>query len=111
MVDSLGKLTVTTAGTLLRVTSGQTDPTARFVVHAVLFQAWRTNAGRIYVGKAGFSKTTGTGLLGTLAIPTNNTLPTFSMALTLAPAGIRLDDLWLDADTDGEGCSVSVIIT
>ena len=111
MIQALGKVTVVIPGTPVRVTAGQTDPAKRLSVHALLVQALSANTGKIYIGDATLNKTTLVGVYAVLPIPTINTLPTFGATLTLAPAGIQIQDLYLDAEVGGEGVLVTVLIT
>lgn len=111
MIQALGKVTVTTPGTPVALTINQTRPVARLAVHALLVQALSTNIGKLYLGTAALNKSTLAGVYAVLAIPTVNLIPTFSAALTLAPAGIQIQDMYLDADTAGEGVLVTVLVT
>ena len=118
MFQIIGPITVPAAGTPVRVTNsiatdahGLNPDPARFSCHAALFQARPSNTGKVYIGLATMSKSTLAGVAAVLAVPTANVIPSFSMALTLSPAGIDLSDLYLDADTNGEGILLSVLIT
>lgn len=111
MIRAYAKITVTVAGTPERVTKNETDPAAGQGCHGVLIQALKGNTGVVYIGNSGMSKGNQTGLLGMLAIPTSNTIPSWSAALTLAPAAIQLRDLYIDADVSGEGVIVSILVT
>lgn len=110
MVTPIANLTVAAAGTRVRLTSTQPDPSAPFPVHGVLIQARFSNTGKIYVGDSTLVGSTLTGILGQIAIPTANTIPSLSIALTLAPNAIDLAKLYLDAEVGGEGATISVLI-
>jgi hypothetical protein len=110
MIQALGKVTVPAAGTPVRSTANLTDPTRRYAVHGVLIQALTGNTGKVYIGTTGLNKSTLANVFAVLAIPTTNQLPTFSAALTLAPNAITLDDLYLDADINGEGVLVTALV-
>jgi hypothetical protein len=116
--QALGKIGVTVPGTLVRVTSvidldagGVRNSIDRFTCHAVLFQAWKANTGYVYVGLANMNKNSGEGVLAVLAVPTVNSIPAFSISLTMSPAGVNLSDIYLDADVAGEGPLVTLLIT
>ena len=109
MIVSLG-LIVPTPGTPLRVTNNQAAPADRYAVHGLLIQARPTNIGRIYVGLVGMNKAALAGLLGLLAVPTSNVLPSFSIALTLAPNAINAADIYVDSDNVADGVIVSALI-
>lgn len=108
---SLGRVTVTTAGTPKRATNGESDPSARYPAHAVLFQRdLNTETGNVYImDREDGDPSTGVGVVAILAIPTENILPSFSATITYAPAGLNLADLWIDSDVNGEGCQVSAM--
>ncbi len=108
---AVGRITVVTAGTPVRATSLETDPTARYPAHAFLFQRDdNTETGNVYImDREDGDPSTGVGVLAILAIPTENILPSFSATITYAPAGLNLADLWIDSDVNGEGCQVSAM--
>lgn len=119
MLQVLGPISVTTPGTPVRATQnvatidagGVTNDPTKFSCHAALFQAKKGNVGAVYVGLATLNKTTLAGVCGQLAIPTDNSIPAFSIALTLSPAGVDLSDLWIDADQAGDGVILTVLVT
>lgn len=111
MLQTLGRVLITTPGTPVRATANEADPAARFTCHGLLIQALPANTGRIYIGKAGMNKASHAGLHAILAIPTSNILPTFSVALTLAPAAVSVHDIFLDADVANDGVIITTLIT
>ena len=78
--------------------------------HALIIQTLRSNTGKIYIGLSGMQRTTLAQTLAVLPIPTDNLLPTFSIALTVAANAINVADLWLDADVNGEGVLISALV-
>lgn len=99
---ALGKVTVTTAGTPVRVTATATR------CQSIAVQAWPANAGKIWVGtSASMNKTTGEGILAIIAIP-DAVIPAASFSIPLSPAGLDASSLWIDADNNGEGCIVTI---
>lgn len=80
-------------------------------VYAILFQALPTNLGKIYIGTSTLNRGSFAGCAGLLAVPTVNILPSYGISLTLAPAGIDVDTLYLDADNSGEGALVTALVT
>jgi hypothetical protein len=100
---SLGKVTVTTAGNPVRVTATSTP------CQSISLQALSTNTGKIYVGNIqAMSKTTLVGVLGVIAVPTSNALPSASIS-QMSPAGLDASSFWLDADNSGEGVVVGLV--
>ena len=118
MIQIEGLIRIPVPGTLVRVSSLITqdahgvlnDPT-KFSCHACLIQAWHANTGKIFIGRADMVSATGVGVSTVLAIPTVNSIPAFSAALTLAPAGVDLSSLFLDAEVANEGVLVTVLVT
>jgi hypothetical protein len=110
MQESLGVVRVPLVGVPVRVTINKPVPTDRCAVHAILFQALPENTGRIYVGTANLNRVTKAGVLGTLAVPTANSIPTFSMALTISPNAILAQDIFIDGDANTDGVTIAVLI-
>lgn len=109
MLLPLGKLNPT-PGTPVRATANLPNPAAKYACHGILIQACKGNAGVAYVGDSTLVKGAQTGLLGELAIPTANTIPSWSAALTLAPNAIDASQVYVDVDTNGDGVIVSVLV-
>ena len=110
-IRSLGRVTVTTSGTPVRATLNETVPTARYPVHAMLFQRDDSSeSGNVYIGTSvDMNIVTMVGVIAVLAVPTANILASFSATITLAAAGLNLQNYFIDADNNGEGCIVSSI--
>lgn len=106
----IARITVAVPGTPVRATSTQAAPAEKFSCHGVLIQAMPFNTGRVYIGRSTMNKTALTDLFAVLAIPTDNTIPSFTAALTLAPNSVNLSDLYIDADVAAEGALVSVLV-
>lgn len=118
MIQVLGPVNVVTPGIPVRVTAnittdahGITNLPTKFSCHAALFQARKANTGKVYIGLPTMDRTTGAGVAAVLAIPTDNSIPAFSISLTLAPAGLDLSSLYLDADVAGEGALLTILVT
>lgn len=118
MLIVLGPISVAVPGTPIRATvhlppnvDGLHSNLARFTCHAALFQAKPGNLGKVYIGTADMVRATLAGVSAVLAIPTANSIPSYSISLTLAPAGIDLSELWVDADTAGEGALLTILVT
>jgi len=75
-----------------------------------MVEAKFNNGGKIYIGTASFSKTTGVGLLAVLAIPTANMIPTFSATISFMPNGLNLADYWIDSESGSDGALLSAVI-
>lgn len=107
---SLGFVTVTTAGTPVRCTINESDPTARVAAHSYLVEAKSTNTGAIYIGSASMNKSTGAGVYAVLPPPTLNIYPSFSSNIVEAAAGFNMNEVYLDADVNGEKALVSFVL-
>lgn len=111
--QSLGLVSVATAGTEVRATSTQSDPTARIGVQAVQFQVRPANTGLIYIGTADLDKSTGAGVLAVLPAPASATTGAFASASfseVNAPAGMNVADFYLDSTVNGDGVFVSYTV-
>lgn len=110
---TLGKVTVTTAGTIARATNGQSTPGARVSCQSFMVQALPANTGVIYVGNSAMVSSTGVGVMGIVPKPASNLtgpFPSISFAIVEAPNGINLADIWLDASVSGEGAIISYTV-
>lgn len=106
---SLGKVTVTTAGTPVRLTNNETTPAANYPCQSILVETWHDNSGKIWIyDRATGSKTTGVGVLAYLAAPTASTAPSAGVTSHSSPNGLNANEYWLDADSDGEAAAVSI---
>jgi hypothetical protein len=71
------------------------------------------NAGLIYVGTADMVVSSGVGVLAVLPKPTSATtgpFPSVTFSIVNAPAGINLNEIYLDAGTSGDKAYVSAAI-
>lgn len=106
---SLNRVTVTTAGTPVRLSA------TRQGCQTIFFQALQTNTGKIYIlDSASGNKTTGQGILATVPAPTlfggvATVLPWAAVTIPSAPAALSVERIWLDADNSGEGVQVSIV--
>jgi hypothetical protein len=99
MLTSLGKVTVSTPGTLVRATANVSSPTAKYLAHSIMIEAWPANVGKIYIcDSASANRSTGVGVVAILGVPTSSSIPTFTNTMTGAIAAINLEQLWIDAD-------------
>lgn len=106
---SLGKVTVVTAGVPVRLTTNRTDPAQPYKAHSLFVEQVTGNTGKLYVGvSSSMNKTTLVGVVAVIPAPAGS-LPFLDMSDELAPNGIAVSEMWLDADTSGEGALVSVI--
>jgi len=111
MWKSLGRVIVTVSGILAEATANLPVPGNRLGAHAVMFQQVKGNSGWIYIfDDPSGSKVTGAHLVASLAVPTANTCPSASVTIMYAPAALNAAMYWIDADNNGEGCQVSVIL-
>jgi hypothetical protein len=110
-----GKVVVVVAGVPVPVpvpaaVAGPLGAQGLTTVHAFVIQALAGNTGKIYIGLSTMVKSTLVGVLVVLPVPTANLIPTFSVSLTEAANALSLSDLWIDADTNGEGVTVSGVV-
>jgi hypothetical protein len=76
-----------------------------------MIEAWPTNAGKIYIcDRSNANKTTGVGIVAILGIPSANSIPTFTDTITGAYAGINLESIWIDAETNNDSVLVAAEI-
>lgn len=112
MIRSLGYVTVAAAGTPVRATANEADPTARMPAQAVSFQARPTNTGLIYIGdRQSMDPATGEGILAILAAPADATtgpFASYAASLPNVPAGINASGLWIDASINGQSVVVGM---
>lgn len=110
MMGSLGLVTVTAAGTPVRLTANRPTPTERLGAQSVRITPKPANAGVIYVGTSGMVVATGVGVLGAIPKPTSATtgpFDVFEIKQELLPAGLNLAELYLDAASNGDGAYVA----
>lgn len=107
-IRSLGKVTVTTGGTEVRATSNESSPTARLGCQSIFIQALAANTGDIYVGASGLDRTTLAGVYAILPASTASSYPSVCFELSNSPAGINANEIWIDAEVNGEGVLVSI---
>lgn len=90
------KVTVSTAGTLVQAATGSNT-------HRVKWMRLTTgaNTNNVYWGQAGFTKNS-TGCGGILPPSTSQTIEAFD-------AGFMLEELWFDADTNGNSVYLTVV--
>ena len=110
MIQSLGKVVVTTAGTPVQMTQNSTNQT-KVRCHSFMVEALSANSGKIYIGAKGMSKTTLAGVYAILPVPTANILPSFSATLTLVPDAFIPSTIYIDADVSGEGVLASIVVS
>lgn len=106
---ALGKVSVTTPGTPVRLTANRADPTARVACQTVLIQPLLGNTGSVYLGEQGMNKTTFAGVYAIVPTPAGG-FSNFALSIPLAPAAFDAAALFLDADTAAEGVLVTVLV-
>ncbi len=103
ITPTLVTVTVTTAGTRVRVT---TDATIK--PSAVYFEALGTNTGYIYIGGVLVSSTV---YFARLTIPSASNQPAWSIKAPevgrIGGAGIQLSDFYIDSSVNGEKVQVT----
>ena len=100
---SFGKVTVASAGTPVQATVNESVPGARVGVNSIFVQALAGNVGtNIYVGKSTMVKATLVGVY--FIVPKGGNA---YAVINLAPAGINMNELYIDADTNSDACLIS----
>ena len=107
MYRSLGVITNVAAGTIIRATSSQSDPTVRVAAHSVKFQQHVTNTGRIYIGPSTLVVSTETDILAVIPANAPGILPEYEFILHDVPIGFNAADFYIDVEVSGEKCYVS----
>ncbi len=105
-MQSLGKVTVTTAATAVQLTTSQNpNYTGKIRVTAV-----PANTGLIYVGVKGIVGSTGVGVLAIVGIPTaTGPVPFVDIEIPGAQGGVPASALWLDTSVNGSAAIVAVL--
>jgi hypothetical protein len=107
MIRSLGKITVPSPGTPIRLTANEVDSNKRLACHSMLIEALPGNTGKIYIGQnSSMNKTTLAFVIAILPVPTANLIASFSVTAYVA-AGFHADQLWIDVDVANEGVLAS----
>lgn len=102
----LGVITVVTPGTKVAIDTSTRNNCQSILLQA-LSNASHTNTGRVYVYVRNTSGTPAIARVATLAVPTTNTIPSFSVTIPDAPGGLTTLDYWIDADNAGDGVDAS----
>ena len=110
MIQAYAKITVPVPGTPVRVTSSEVLPDDPRGCHGILVQALPSNTGRVTLGRSDMNAAAFTGCFAFLAVPTVNTIPAFTAALTLAPGAIHLKDFYVDVAVANDGVIVTALI-
>lgn len=109
-LSSYGLVNVDASGTPVRATANASVPSARVAVQSFQVQAAPGNAGLIYIGTAAMVISTGVGVLAVLPKPTSATtgpFPSASFSIVNAPAGINLNEIYIDGSTTNDKAYVS----
>ena len=108
MLGTLGKKTVTTAGTIIQLTSGTLNVNGFFV------EALPGNTGYIYVGLSTLVASTLVGCLFIIGKPPATAgpgpIPFYFIQSNVSMAPLDLSTIYLDASVNGEGALISYII-
>ena len=112
MITVVGRINVPVGGTPVQVTAGFAALGIQLsTCHAALLQALHDNTGRIYIGLSTLNRTTRANCAAVLAAPSGAAIPSFGISNPLSPAGVDLAALYLDADTNGEGILLTMLVT
>lgn len=105
MFKVFGLVTVANSGTKVRLTNNETDPTAVYLVHSYLIAVKETNTGPIFIGNSSMDKSTGAGVIAVLPKPNISTIPRLEGTASYE----KLNEIWVDAEKDGDGVYVSCV--
>ena len=111
MITGIGILTVSSAGTKVRLTSGQTNADAHFGCHSVAIQVHEDNTANIYIGGKNMNVATGVDVWFCLVPPTvTNGVPlTCNIGMPSAPNAVDLKDIYIDAASNGQKVRVTAL--
>ena len=96
---ALGTITVAAPGTPVAIDTATRNNCQSILLQA-LSNASHTNTGRVYIFAQGVR-------VATLAIPSTNTIPSFSVTIPDAPGGLTTLEYTIDADDAGDGVDAS----
>jgi len=109
---SLGRITIATPGTVVRITVNEVDPTLHLGAHSLLVERDDPNdTGLIYIGRSeNMVRATLFDVIAILPVPTVGALPSISITLTPGHNALDMRDFYIDADvgTDSVLCSFLV---
>lgn len=96
---ALGEITVPVPGVPVAIDTASRNNCQSILLQA-LSNASHTNTGRVYIYAQGVR-------VATLAVPTTNTIPSYSVTIPDAPGGLTTLDYSIDADNAGDGVDAS----
>lgn len=98
--NALGVITVGTPGIRQAIDSTGSGKNCQSILLQALSNSSHTNTGRVYIYCKGTR-------VATLAVPTTNTIPSYSVTIPDAPGGLTTLDYTIDADIAGDGVDAS----
>lgn len=117
MWHSLGKVTVAASGTPVRITTNQSDATARIGCQTVFIQQVPGNSGALYICENSSANiTTGVGVLAVIPKPTLDgsgdavSIPCGAVTIPYAAAPLNAADFYIDADNNGDAAYCSYVV-
>jgi hypothetical protein len=108
MIQSLGKLSVV-PGSPKKLTDNQANPNTHLAAGSVMIQTLSSSTGKVYIGLSNMDKTTGTGVIAVLPIPSANSIPAFAAGNPTAQAGINANEIFIDGDSTSDGVIASIV--
>jgi hypothetical protein len=104
-VISLGKITVTTAGTPVRATATST------LAYKIIVEPLVGNTGKSYVGTSALTVSTGAGLIKTfLPVATNGFNDIWEICAEDGGNALDVSAFWFDVQTSGQGVTLSYVL-
>jgi hypothetical protein len=104
-VISLGKITVSSAGTPVQASS------TSILAHKVIIEPLSTNSGKSYVGTSAITVSSGAGLIKTfLAVAASGINDQLVISAGDQGNSIDVSQFWFDVATNGQGFIVSYVL-
>ena len=108
MQKSLGKITVSTPGIPVRITSNLSDPVAPTYVHGYALQRLKRNSGDVYIS---LSPTDDRSNLSKILCILSAGQPSFSAGIGIEINGTNISEVYVDSDNPGDGITGAVLIS
>lgn len=124
MLIIVGKIAVPSSGTPIQLTATaeylaalvaqgfpQTAAKQFKTAQAVYFQAWKGNAGQVYIGNSALTRASGVGVAQVLVAPSSTAIPSWGISQQVSGEGVTLSDIFLDVDTSADAVLVSILMS
>ena len=105
---SLGKVTVATPGSPVRITANRVDPAKPMLAHSIHIQPVCDNVGHLFVGSSSMERDTYIGVIEVIPLPSTNIHQKFVRSSDCSINGLNAADLYVDSDVTGSAAVVSI---